>query len=98
MSGGLIDDWFAIIGPSGKPPKPNAAIQLQIKFTSCDERNKGDAIDTDEVELHRKKKEKGTNVKWPPLVFRQDVVEPSPPLQPFISSSWQKSWSVAAVE
>ncbi|KAI3816963.1 hypothetical protein L1987_10748 [Smallanthus sonchifolius] len=49
MSGELIDDWFAIIGPSGKPPKPNAAIRLQIKFTSCDERNKGDAIDTDEL-------------------------------------------------
>ncbi|KAF5771476.1 putative phospholipase D [Helianthus annuus] len=38
ISGELIDDWFPIIGPSGKPPKPNASIRLQIKFTSCDYR------------------------------------------------------------
>ncbi|KAL8218405.1 hypothetical protein R6Q57_021778 [Mikania cordata] len=47
MSGELIDDWFPIIGPSGKAPKPNAAILLRIKFTSCDDRNKRDAIDPD---------------------------------------------------
>lgn len=49
MSGELIDDWFDIIGPSGKPPKPNAAIRLRIKFTSCDDRNKSDVVDTDEL-------------------------------------------------
>ncbi|KAD2804601.1 hypothetical protein E3N88_37978 [Mikania micrantha] len=47
MSGELIDDWFPIIGPSGKAPKPNAAIRLRIKFASCDDRNKRDAIDPD---------------------------------------------------
>ncbi|XP_070028523.1 phospholipase D delta-like isoform X2 [Nicotiana sylvestris] len=34
-SGELIDDWFPIIGPYGKPPKPDCAIRLQMKFTHC---------------------------------------------------------------
>lgn len=49
MSGDLIDDWFPIIGPSGRPSKPNTAIRLQIRFTSCDDRNRGIAINTDEL-------------------------------------------------
>ncbi|KAI3734422.1 hypothetical protein L6452_13890 [Arctium lappa] len=48
MSGELIDDWFPIIGPSGKPPKPNAALRLQLRFISCDNRNKGKALGIDE--------------------------------------------------
>ncbi|WMV27783.1 hypothetical protein MTR67_021168 [Solanum verrucosum] len=35
-SGELIDDWFPIIGPYGKPPKPDCAIRLQMKFIHCD--------------------------------------------------------------
>ncbi|KAK4351789.1 hypothetical protein RND71_027307 [Anisodus tanguticus] len=34
-SGELIDDWFPIIGPYGKPPKPDCAIRLQMKFICC---------------------------------------------------------------
>ncbi|EPS62948.1 hypothetical protein M569_11840, partial [Genlisea aurea] len=30
-----IDGWFPIIGSNGKPPKPDTAIRLQIKFTPC---------------------------------------------------------------
>ncbi|KAI7735465.1 hypothetical protein M8C21_017823 [Ambrosia artemisiifolia] len=48
ISGEVIDGWFPIIGPSGKPPKPNAAIRLQVKFTSCDYRNTV-AVGTDEL-------------------------------------------------
>ncbi|XP_052202969.1 phospholipase D delta-like isoform X2 [Diospyros lotus] len=36
-SGELIDDWFPIIGACGKPPKPNAAVHLQMKFTQCED-------------------------------------------------------------
>lgn len=39
QSGELIDDWFPIIGPSGKQPKPNCAIRLQLQYTSCEEQN-----------------------------------------------------------
>ncbi|XP_024990266.1 phospholipase D delta-like [Cynara cardunculus var. scolymus] len=49
MSGELIDDWFPIIGPSGKPPKPNAALRLQLRFISCDDRNKGNALGINEL-------------------------------------------------
>ncbi|XP_071700524.1 phospholipase D delta-like [Rutidosis leptorrhynchoides] len=38
LSGETIDDWLPIIGPFGKQPKPNCAIRLQLKFTSCDEK------------------------------------------------------------
>ncbi|KAM7521267.1 hypothetical protein LguiB_020229 [Lonicera macranthoides] len=37
MSGEFIDDWFPILGPQGKPAKPDAAIRLQMRFTSCDQ-------------------------------------------------------------
>ncbi|CAK9178374.1 unnamed protein product [Ilex paraguariensis] len=36
-SGELIDDWFPVIGQSNKPPKPDCAIHLQMKFTRCEE-------------------------------------------------------------
>lgn len=36
-SGELIDDWFPIIGSFGKPPKPGAAIRLQMKFMHCND-------------------------------------------------------------
>ncbi|XP_010266912.1 PREDICTED: phospholipase D delta [Nelumbo nucifera] len=32
-SGELISEWFSVIGPSGKPPKPNSALNLEMKFT-----------------------------------------------------------------
>ncbi|KAH9616660.1 hypothetical protein KSS87_004070 [Heliosperma pusillum] len=35
-SGGEIDDWFPIIGANGKPPKPNAAIHLKLRFLACE--------------------------------------------------------------
>ncbi|KAL8466830.1 hypothetical protein ACS0TY_035772 [Phlomoides rotata] len=34
-SGELIDEWFPVIGPNGKPAKPDTAIRLQISFTPC---------------------------------------------------------------
>ncbi|KMS95875.1 hypothetical protein BVRB_004150 [Beta vulgaris subsp. vulgaris] len=30
-----IDDWFPILMDNGKPPKPNAAIHLRLRFLSC---------------------------------------------------------------
>ena len=35
-SGEAISDWFPILGSSGKPPKPDAAIHLEMKFTACE--------------------------------------------------------------
>ncbi|XP_031103462.1 phospholipase D delta-like [Ipomoea triloba] len=37
ISGEPINDWFPIIGANGKPPKPDCAIRLVMKFTPCDE-------------------------------------------------------------
>ncbi|KAM3304475.1 hypothetical protein P3S67_011341 [Capsicum chacoense] len=37
ISGEVIDDWFSIIGPYGKPPKPDCAIRLQMKFIHCND-------------------------------------------------------------
>ncbi|CAI9117016.1 OLC1v1018324C1 [Oldenlandia corymbosa var. corymbosa] len=37
ISGELIDDWFPIIGSYGKPPKPDTAIRLRMKFTKCED-------------------------------------------------------------
>uniref|UniRef100_A0A5B7C0J0 C2 domain-containing protein n=1 Tax=Davidia involucrata TaxID=16924 RepID=A0A5B7C0J0_DAVIN len=31
-SGEVIDEWFPIIGPNGKPPKPDAAVRIKMKF------------------------------------------------------------------
>ncbi|RAL52418.1 hypothetical protein DM860_007275 [Cuscuta australis] len=33
VSGEVIEDWFPINGACGKPPKPNTAIRLWMKFT-----------------------------------------------------------------
>lgn len=37
LSGETIDEWFQIISSSGKPPKPGAAIHVQLTFTPCQE-------------------------------------------------------------
>lgn len=37
LSGETIDDWFPIIGSFGKPPKPDSAVRLEMKFTKCEE-------------------------------------------------------------
>ena len=37
LSGEAISDWFPIIGSSGKPPKPNCAVRLEMKFTRCED-------------------------------------------------------------
>lgn len=34
-SGEVIDEWFPIIGSFGKPPKPETAIRLNMKFVPC---------------------------------------------------------------
>ncbi|GAU22672.1 hypothetical protein TSUD_234940 [Trifolium subterraneum] len=36
-SGDLISDWFPIIGANGKPPKPDTALNLEMKFTPVDQ-------------------------------------------------------------
>lgn len=36
-SGELIDDWFPIIGPRGKPPKTDCALRLKMRFTPFNE-------------------------------------------------------------
>ncbi|KAL2481623.1 Phospholipase D delta [Abeliophyllum distichum] len=35
-SGEIISEWFPIINSSGKPPKPDSALLLEMKFTHCD--------------------------------------------------------------
>ncbi|KAL3527259.1 hypothetical protein ACH5RR_011915 [Cinchona calisaya] len=35
-SGDLISGWFPVIGANGKPPKPDTALRLEMKFTPCD--------------------------------------------------------------
>ncbi|XP_024969032.1 phospholipase D delta-like [Cynara cardunculus var. scolymus] len=47
-SGELIEDWFPILGPFGKPPKPKAAIRLKLRFTPCYVDNNRHEIGTDE--------------------------------------------------
>lgn len=37
VSGELVDDWFPIIGPYGRPPKPDTAVRLKMKFTKCED-------------------------------------------------------------
>ncbi|CAJ1930550.1 unnamed protein product [Sphenostylis stenocarpa] len=36
-TGQLINDWFPIIGPSGKPAKRDTALHVQMKFTPVEE-------------------------------------------------------------
>lgn len=35
-TGELISGWFPIIGSSGKPPKPDSALHVEMKFTPCE--------------------------------------------------------------
>ncbi|XP_057435108.1 phospholipase D delta-like [Lotus japonicus] len=37
LSGEVISDWFPIIGTFGKPPKPDCAVRLELKFTRCED-------------------------------------------------------------
>lgn len=37
FTGETISDWFPIIGPNGKPPKPDSAIRIEMKFTRCED-------------------------------------------------------------
>ncbi|XP_027901738.1 phospholipase D delta-like [Vigna unguiculata] len=37
LAGGPISDWFPIIGSFGKPPKPDCALCLAMKFTKCED-------------------------------------------------------------
>lgn len=37
LSGEPINEWFPIIGSSGKPPKPDCAVFLQMTFVPCEE-------------------------------------------------------------
>ncbi|KAK7351782.1 hypothetical protein VNO77_11476 [Canavalia gladiata] len=37
LSGESISDWFPIIGSFGKPPKPDCAVRLEMKFTRCED-------------------------------------------------------------
>ncbi|KAL8134788.1 phospholipase D delta [Apium graveolens] len=36
-TGRLISGWFPIIASTGKPPKPDSALQIELKFTPCHE-------------------------------------------------------------
>ncbi|KAJ7966917.1 Phospholipase D [Quillaja saponaria] len=38
LSGETINDWFLIIGSSGKPPKPDSVIRLKMTFTRCEDK------------------------------------------------------------
>lgn len=35
-TGEVISDWFPLLSPSGKPPKPDTALRLKLKFIPCD--------------------------------------------------------------
>ncbi|GAB2243586.1 hypothetical protein Droror1_Dr00023714 [Drosera rotundifolia] len=35
IEGKEIEDWFPIVGSNGKPPKPDAAIHVRMRFASC---------------------------------------------------------------
>ncbi|XP_057974308.1 phospholipase D delta-like [Malania oleifera] len=35
-SGEVISEWFHVIGPYGKPPKPGSAIHLEMRFAPCE--------------------------------------------------------------
>lgn len=37
LTGELISGWFPVIGSNGKPPMPNTALLLEMKFTPCGE-------------------------------------------------------------
>lgn len=37
ISGKPIAGWFPIIGPNGKPPKPDCALYLEMRFIPCED-------------------------------------------------------------
>lgn len=37
LAGEAINDWFPINGLSGKPPKPDAAVRIEMRFTKCED-------------------------------------------------------------
>lgn len=37
LTGESISDWFPVIGSLGKPPKPDTAIRLEMRFTKCED-------------------------------------------------------------
>ncbi|XP_057965730.1 phospholipase D delta [Malania oleifera] len=36
QSGEVISGWFPVVGTNGNPPKPGAALHLEMKFTPCE--------------------------------------------------------------
>ncbi|KAF6135652.1 hypothetical protein GIB67_028223 [Kingdonia uniflora] len=36
LSGEVISDWFPVIGSSGKSPKPDSALKLEMQFIPCE--------------------------------------------------------------
>ncbi|XP_073101399.1 phospholipase D delta-like [Elaeis guineensis] len=36
-SGGEIADWFPVIGPAGRPPKPHSALRISMRFTPVED-------------------------------------------------------------
>lgn len=36
-SGKIISGWYTVIGSNGKPPKPDTALRIEMKFTSVEE-------------------------------------------------------------
>ncbi|MED6160425.1 hypothetical protein PIB30_051398 [Stylosanthes scabra] len=37
LTGETVSGWFPIIGTSGRPPKPNCAVLLEMKFKKCED-------------------------------------------------------------
>ncbi|MED6106363.1 hypothetical protein PIB30_004138 [Stylosanthes scabra] len=37
LTGETLSGWFPIIGTSGRPPKPNCAVLLEMKFKKCED-------------------------------------------------------------
>ncbi|GMI83081.1 ARABIDOPSIS THALIANA PHOSPHOLIPASE D DELTA, phospholipase D delta [Hibiscus trionum] len=37
LAGEMISGWFPIISSCGKPPKPDCALHLEMKFTKCED-------------------------------------------------------------
>ncbi|GFZ10488.1 phospholipase D delta [Actinidia rufa] len=50
-SGAVINDWFPIIGPYGKPPKPDCAVRLEMRFVQCDDNPEYIALDADRFDV-----------------------------------------------
>ncbi|KAI9201248.1 hypothetical protein LWI28_020671 [Acer negundo] len=36
-SGETVSDWFPVLGMYGKPPKPDCAVRMEMRFTPCEE-------------------------------------------------------------